>query len=330
MLASGATATFVLSTPPVGGIKWSGNVYASTHCAANGTGCQTAQCITSVNGKTVVGACPNGTGPGGPTTLAEFTLIEGGVDFYDVSSINGVNVPVSLGPIGESANPANGYSCGAAGGLTAEGGLLGCSWAFNPSIPLGGATTNQSAVLRAVTPGGAACSSDAQCAGGQVCGTALVFGGNTAVQTCGTQVAWWTADELCAYTGNNLGGAVACNKGVAGQGTNASLYACNGVNATSGFSANANATACGCPNWVVGGKQVVNEAGFACHADNPAWESIAEPWAAFLKNACPTAYSFPFDDATSTFTCATPNVSAASPNSVGYAITFCPGGKTGF
>lgn len=27
------------------------------------------------------------------------------------------------------------------------------------------------------------------------------------------------------------------------------------------------------------------------------------PWAAYLKKACPTMYTFPYDDQTSTFTC---------------------------
>ncbi|CAM9239536.1 unnamed protein product, partial [Hapterophycus canaliculatus] len=27
------------------------------------------------------------------------------------------------------------------------------------------------------------------------------------------------------------------------------------------------------------------------------------PWAAHLKKACPTAYTFPYDDQTSTYTC---------------------------
>jgi hypothetical protein len=328
VLAPGASATYVLNAPPVGSaqIKWSGNIYASTHCASNGTGCQTAQCVTSANGKTVVSACPDGTGPEGPTTLAEFTLVPGGSDFYDVSSINGVNVPISMGPVGGTHDPSNPYTCGTAGGVTAAAGLQACSWNFNPVISLG----NESTLLRAVAPGGAACSSDAQCGGGQVCGTALVLGGSTAVQSCGAQLGWWTADELCAYTGNSLGGIIGCNQGVAGQGTRANLYGCNGPNATSGFSTSANGESCGCPVWVVGGQTVNDAPGFTCHSDNPAWEAVAEPWAAFLKNACPTAYSFPFDDATSTFTCTTPNPSAANPNSTSYAITFCPGGKLGF
>jgi hypothetical protein len=323
VLASGATATYVLPAPQAGStVTWSGNVYAATQCASNGSGCATAQCATSLNGQTVIQACPDGMGPQGPTTLAEFTLVPDGSDFYDVSAINGVNVPVSMGPLAGTADPSNPYTCATAGATTGSPGLLGCSWSFNPSIN----ATDESALLRAVTPGGASCSSDADCSGGQVCGTALSFGSASGAQSCGTQVAWWTADELCAYTGNAEGGPIACNQGVAGQGTNGNLYGCNGANATSGYNTAATSTSCGCPDWNIDGQALAVPPGFSCYANNPAWQSIAEPWAAFLKNACPTAYSFPFDDATSTFTCATANTSV---NGTGYAITFCPGGNTG-
>lgn len=40
-----------------------------------------------------------------------------------------------------------------------------------------------------------------------------------------------------------------------------------------------------------------------CNGVNPEWVSLAMPWAAHLKKACPTAYTFPYDDQTSTFTC---------------------------
>lgn len=328
VLPSGASATYVLPPPAAGSsFTWSGNVYAATRCAVDGTGCRTAQCVQSVNGQTVIGACPDGIGPQGPTTLAEFTLGATGADFYDVSSINGVNVPVSMGPVGGALDPSNPYTCATAGAVSPTSGLVGCSWSFDPTI----SGNDESAVLRAVAPGGAGCSSDSQCPSGQVCGTPLVFGGAGSAQSCGEQVAWWTADELCAYTGNAAGGALACNAGVPGQGTQSNLYACNGANSTSAYNAaQASPTSCGCPDWVVDGQSLALAPGFACHANNQAWQSIAEPWAAFLKNACPTAYSFPFDDATSTFTCSTPDASASNLNSMDYAITFCPGGAAGF
>jgi hypothetical protein len=53
--------------------------------------------------------------------------------------------------------------------------------------------------------------------------------------------------------------------------------------------------------------------------DNPNWQNVAEPWLAFLKQACPTAYTEPFDDATSTFACTSPSGAA-----VAHDVTFCP------
>ena len=329
VLAPGATATYVLAAPSVGTTKWSGNVYASTQCASDGTGCKTARCATSAMGQTVVQACPDGVGPQGPTTLAEFTLVPAGADYYDVSAINGVNVPVSMGPIGGAANPSNPYTCAVAGAAVPSSGLVGCSWSFTPSIAIGGVATDESTLLRAVVPGGASCTSDSDCSGGTVCGTALTLGGSAATRSCGAQVAWWTADELCAYTGDTLGSPLDCSQAVTGQGTNDDLYGCSGANSGSCYNTTAGSTCCGCPDWIVGGQTLAIPPGFSCHGTNPAWTSTAEPWAAFAKDACPTAYSFPYDDATSTFTCSTPNPSASNPNGMGYAITFCPGGKTG-
>jgi hypothetical protein len=332
VLGAGASVTYVLTAAPItapgqtSSIKWSGNVYAGSQCATDGTACKTAECATSVGGQTVVGSCADGVGPQGPVTLAELTLVPGGSDFYDISSINGVNVPVSMAPIGGAPDATNPYTCAAAGAVTPSSRLAACSWSFDPSISLG----DESAVLRAVVPGGAACTSDADCTGSDVCGTALAFGSSAPTQSCGEQVAWWTADELCVYTGNAYGAPIDCSQAVAGQGTNASLYGCTGAaNGGSCYSTGAGSTCCGCPDWDIDGQSLTVPAGFSCDNNNSSWQSVAEPWAAFVKDACPTAYSFPFDDATSTFTCTTPNPSASNPNSVGYTITFCPGGVTG-
>ena len=53
---------------------------------------------------------------------------------------------------------------------------------------------------------------------------------------------------------------------------------------------------------------------------NPEWEKNAEPIAEIFHNACPQAYSFPFDDKVATFTCS----SALEESNVDYTITFCP------
>jgi hypothetical protein len=311
--------------------KWSGNLYASTHCAPDGSGCKTAMCSISMNGMNVLEHCADGIGPQGPTTLAEFTLITTGADYYDVSGINGVNVPISMGPVGGMSNPTDPYFCMTPGSVTPSGtGLLACSWKFDTKITLGGTTTDQATTLRAVTPGGTACTSNSDCSNnGQVCGTGLAFGTTKLIQSCGKPLGWWTADELCSYTNNAFGAAVNCN-GVAAQGKYADLYECNGGYPVSCYNKDkANPTCCGCPHWVINGTTLPLPSEFMCYSSNPEWQSIAEPWAGFVKNACSTLYSFAFDDATSTFTCTTPNPSSSSPNNMGYVITLCPGGKDG-
>jgi hypothetical protein len=320
VLHTGESVTWLLDTPPIAAIKWSGNLYAATQCASDGTGCKTAMCAISTAGTTVVQPCADGIGPDGPTTLAEFTLSSTGVDFYDVSMINGVNVPVAMAPMGGAADPANPYTCATAGA---------CAWQFDPHVLLGGASTDESTLLRAVAAGGIACNSDGDCAAGQKCGSAVDFTTSTLSKRCGAPVGWWTADELCIYTGNALGAPVNCSAAVAGQGTVANLYGCNGANAGSCYQPGANASCCGCPMWSFGGQSVPVAPGFQCDGTNAQWTSSAQPWAAFVKSACPSAYSFPFDDATSTFTCSTASPSAANPNAMGYRITFCPGGLDG-
>ena len=56
-----------------------------------------------------------------------------------------------------------------------------------------------------------------------------------------------------------------------------------------------------------------------CNRNNPNWVSAVMPEAKTAKAACPTAYSFPFDDPTSTFQC-----SSGSTNTTNYTFTFCP------
>lgn len=75
---------------------WSGRMWARTGCSfdKNGTGtCQTGSCGTSMN-------CTVPSNP--PNTIAEFTL--GDVDFYDVSLVDGFNLPVVISPIDGKGN----------------------------------------------------------------------------------------------------------------------------------------------------------------------------------------------------------------------------------
>ncbi|XP_054801069.1 pathogenesis-related thaumatin-like protein 3.5 [Prosopis cineraria] len=80
-------------TAPTG---WSGRIWARTGCNfdKNGSGkCRTGGCGTDINCTT----------PGSPpTTLAEFTL--GDRDFYDVSLVDGFNVPVAVQAVNGTGN----------------------------------------------------------------------------------------------------------------------------------------------------------------------------------------------------------------------------------
>jgi len=75
---------------------WSGRIWARTGCNFdnNGNGkCQTGGCGTNLN-------C---TGPGSPpATSADFTL--GEPDFYDVSVVDGFNLPIVVKPVNGSGN----------------------------------------------------------------------------------------------------------------------------------------------------------------------------------------------------------------------------------
>lgn len=346
-LPPGVTLTEYYYFPAYNNIRWSGNVYAGGQCSFETNSCKTGVCATSENGHTIVGPCPFGVGPVGPTTLAEFTLLEKGVDAYDISIINGMNIPISMEPIaaaeamvnataGGGAGAANPYYCGAAGAASQPAGstLTGCSWDFDPKVKLPGSQhkMDYSDLLSAVTPGGTACQpaggTGPRCPTGEVCGRAFTPGTTTAPESCGKQIGWWTADELCIVTNNGEGSPLDCSTTVTGQGTRADLLGCTGSNAGSCYSAGAGSSCCGCPDWKVGGTDLPLAPGFSCQGTNPEWTSHSEPWAKVLKDACPTAYSFPYDDPTSSFTCSTDST-GASKNTMSYKITFCPDSKTG-
>ncbi|KAL6650319.1 hypothetical protein ACP70R_009244 [Stipagrostis hirtigluma subsp. patula] len=92
------SATFQLAAPSSG--SWSGNFWARTGCAVDSaTGrfsCATADCGSG-------DVTCDGRGPAPPVSLVEVTLAapgSGGQDFYDVSLVDGFNVPVRVAPSG--------------------------------------------------------------------------------------------------------------------------------------------------------------------------------------------------------------------------------------
>jgi Thaumatin family. len=102
--------------------NWAGRFWGRTYCSFDSSGhgtCETGSCgnVLQCNGATA----------GPPQTLAEFLLSGwGGNDFYDVSSVDGFNVPMTITPVGGAQpDPNNKYRCGVAG----------CGVDLNPSCP---------------------------------------------------------------------------------------------------------------------------------------------------------------------------------------------------
>ncbi|KAL8500749.1 hypothetical protein ACS0TY_020366 [Phlomoides rotata] len=78
---------------------WSGRFWARTGCSFDSSGmqgnCTTGDCSGQLE-------C-SGTGGEPPVSLAEFTL-NSPLDFYDVSLVDGFNLPISIIPVGGSGN----------------------------------------------------------------------------------------------------------------------------------------------------------------------------------------------------------------------------------
>lgn len=94
---------------------------------------------------------------------------------------------------------------------------------------------------------------------------------------------------------------------------------------------------CGCTNWGDAALTAVSgDAAFTAAVAAPAsactdnntvssshyWTDYVLPSIAWLKKSCPTCYTYPFDDKSSTFQCSNQTTAATGTNSVPYVITF--------
>ncbi|XP_074028083.1 uncharacterized protein [Leptinotarsa decemlineata] len=83
--------------------NWAGRIWARTWCDYNTKHCLTGDCGNRVQ------CAGNGGAP--PATLVEITLKgAGGLDFYDISLVDGFNIPASIEPIGGKGDGGQ-YSC---------------------------------------------------------------------------------------------------------------------------------------------------------------------------------------------------------------------------
>jgi hypothetical protein len=353
LLAPGQRACHELSapvasriTPPHQGVQldvqqWSGNLYARTHCSGGGAAGETQKCQTGICG---VHCGSSFAGPTGPTTLAEMTLQVGERDYYDISVINGANVPLSVTPF----NAVNSFMLNPDRDSTPATQRYWCStvgrtaWKFSKK--------DLAPEYRLVVPqqqqspsSATACSDDSACTtAGEVCGMAMVLTDAMLPTTqtkmiCGVLAGIWTQNERCVWTGNTYSG---CSAAVSGGGTQAELLGCYGTYATSCFQTTASSTCCGCSVW----SDLGMTGTMPCYATNPSWTSTVEPPLKWIKKGAGDVYTYPFDDSTSTMQCrgfsvdaaatnTTNNSSSASAsrsntrvNDASYEIEFCPDG----
>lgn len=323
------------------------NGLCSGQCGPGGIACETGDCGG------VLG-CPVGVAGDAPATLAELTLQRGkaNFDFYDVSMVDGFNVPVQITPSASARkNPKSGAS-----GVTLWCGRPGCADAStcakqaNASCPsfascLCDWSIDESTcpnAMRAVAP--VACTSDADCSPG-TCDTSTVphvctcksdahcpasaptCGVNANIQlkkkrVCGHYVGCASPEQACAADKrmrvHDPGvGPFKCVRF-------RDLYGCMGAHAGSCYTTGADETCCGCPAWSPGGNAGPFPEAGSCQSSNTKWTRRVEPFVDTFKSACPTAYSFQYDDPTSTYNC-----SGKAGTPVGYTVTFCPAGSPG-
>jgi hypothetical protein len=251
------------------------------------------------------------------------------VDSYDISNINGFNVPLSMTPNSVTSsmlNPAHPYTCGNPGSKSPMTSIASSSWEFNPPYPY----------FQWVLPSDTICAQNSDCPSGQVCGLSNDPGRAIAgilsqfQMNCGPIVGYWSAMEMCGEEPDPFlsTGPYDCTVSVdnAGIATNVgTLQACGGSTG-SGYLPGANNQVCGCVDWISKlspgsiPPETVN-----CTATSDAWMQWVYPDINWIKAACPSCYSYPKDDPSSTFTCGT---FVNGINTQDYTVTLCPSGSS--
>lgn len=292
---------------------WSGAAAGRTNCSASG--CETADCGGGTDG------CLPGRGFGQPATQAEFTFAKQSPDFYNLTVINGMNIPVSMAAM-DPPTTADPYRCGAPGSNVARNQIAACNW--TPVPP-----SNDYIWVKA---GGKACTNDDVCTAPEKCGLSFNPGESSPMRkTCGKQLGYWTANQICAMQ-PSYGAPFNCQQRLRSPQDDLmlhNLYACTRLGSC--YQDSATSRCCGCSNWNDIGLPVPGSPWTKqCVNTNPDWKSNVETKLAWLKRACPSTYTYPYDDMSSTFVCQVMKDNGGKQvNKVDYQITFCPGGKTG-
>jgi hypothetical protein len=371
-VCSGQSATICM---PSG---WGGRIWGRTGCSTvNGAfQCQTGQCG---QGAAAVQACTS-LAQGVSQTATGVTLFEGTwdsnqTDFWDVSLVNGYNLPMAVGACASAKKAA---SCTFAGqSVTAAN--VGCTSDLMGSCPTLLAIPGQcNCVTNSDCPSGQTCGANNLCSGtgsctvacldpGDLCKGFGLFGGANAVTApaclrCNDQVASTNSstyndfyncvgplatlscnnaayvcfsDADCPYAGQTCQGNVCwpvnalddlanCVQGACSSKVNqVAQYSCQTVQGKQLCLPQApTATRQGCcgpynSSWTTAMQAA---AGTVDAGSTGSCKPGTQAYTAAFKAACPTAYSYQFDDPSSSYQCSDAN------GEVNYLVTFCPSG----
>lgn len=312
-------------------------------------------------------SCATGVAFSNPVNTAEFTITPSNVDYYDLSLIGGISIPMTIAPNSVSADGGNPYMNGIAGSTSEQVGsqytLKASSWSFDPSTSGLVAPTNSVTYynyVSGVSTSNDQCTADSDCTGssnGPVCGYAnnslKSLNGLPATYTrvCGYRLAYLTASAIYSINANssntapfNFSAILESDPNLQYPNVNnnpmSDFYQCSGGAAQSGYQPKTTyPNACGCANWATMGiatpTQLCQGTSITSYTPqtqgigfNSAWLNQVLPRIKWVKKAVPTAYSFQFDDMSSTFQGYKQASNNNAANAVNYTITFCPDGKS--
>ena len=238
-------------------------------------------------------SCPSGrcspwVGPTGAVTKVEFTLSKSGIDYFDTSIIEGVNIPMSMYPVDVKADPNDRYMCGVAGG---------CSWSFEPEPDL------KKFVTQVISKSEKKCVEDSECSSGEVCGATFDHSPPN-YGVCGTFNGYASAHVSCMS--GSTGAPFFCED-------NSDVISCMKDYNLSGYNQPPGTVVCGCTDWEELGSDAPTHV--PCETTDKNWEEKSLPFLKFLKKGCPLSFVFAYDDFTGVVTCST---------ATKYTIEFCP------
>jgi len=301
----------------------------SNDCDPRNFKCDTGQCLGRDN-YTFAKSCAYGGKDA--ATLAEFYMplrdtgkdqidLNASLDYYDVSMVDGGNVPVQITPDPGTYDltKSDAYSSKTctkdSDCLTKNAdGIENKSWVCHKDK-----TSSKGQCVNRFACGSPGCVSDAECS---KYGYGFTIKSNWGDSNYAVHESK-CPDELKLKRGGVYAGCLQPKDACAAERkdepgydrlkcpVNIALYQCDEKMHPSCYSSTSS-DCCGCPGWSLGEQ---------CYGTNANWEkNVRDPYYRKFHDIAPVAYTFPFDDKGATFTC----LGRSENTQVNYTITFCP------